>query len=291
MNWHFSQALVEEYSAESFSDGERYVQLKSSNSVSKDSCNDKTKGILNHSQFGMTYEPSKDSYGEVMLTLFREASHAKTYQSQEKVLVLKENEVDSGQKCSGWFAKYAQHLSLWKIPQLSLVEGLDVFSETWPRSGTMRNGMCLERTTSAPHTKGTEFGYWRTPTATECQRGIGKTLQIMSQGKTYTENGRQIQITLDAQARLYQCQETFPTPRAFMHKDSTTNRGKSNLGEVVGGKLNPDWVEWLMGWPIGWTDSKQLGTDKFHKWLHMRSIFYTKESEIKRRGVNQNEIK
>ncbi len=20
------------------------------------------------------------------------------------------------------------------------------------------------------------------------------------------------------------------------------------------GKLNPDWVEWLMGWPIGWTD-------------------------------------
>lgn len=21
------------------------------------------------------------------------------------------------------------------------------------------------------------------------------------------------------------------------------------------GKLNPDWVEWLMGWPIGWTDT------------------------------------
>lgn len=23
----------------------------------------------------------------------------------------------------------------------------------------------------------------------------------------------------------------------------------------IGGKLNPEWVEWLMGWPIGWTES------------------------------------
>jgi len=32
------------------------------------------------------------------------------------------------------------------------------------------------------------------------------------------------------------------------------------------GHLNPDWTEWLMGWPIGWTDSKQLETDKFQQW-------------------------
>jgi hypothetical protein len=23
-----------------------------------------------------------------------------------------------------------------------------------------------------------------------------------------------------------------------------------------GGQLNPEWVEWLMGWPIGWTELK-----------------------------------
>ncbi len=33
-----------------------------------------------------------------------------------------------------------------------------------------------------------------------------------------------------------------------------------------GGRLNPDWVEWLMGWPIGWTDLKPLAMDKFQKW-------------------------
>lgn len=30
------------------------------------------------------------------------------------------------------------------------------------------------------------------------------------------------------------------------------------------GHLNPEWVEWLMGRPIGWTDLKPLAMDKFH---------------------------
>ena len=31
-------------------------------------------------------------------------------------------------------------------------------------------------------------------------------------------------------------------------------------------RLNPQWVEWLMGWPIGHTDLKPLETDKFQEW-------------------------
>ena len=33
------------------------------------------------------------------------------------------------------------------------------------------------------------------------------------------------------------------------------------------GRLNPAWVEWLMGWPIGWTDLGPLATDRFRSWL------------------------
>lgn len=33
-----------------------------------------------------------------------------------------------------------------------------------------------------------------------------------------------------------------------------------------GGQLNPDWVEWLMGWPIGWTALQPLAMDKFREW-------------------------
>ena len=40
---------------------------------------------------------------------------------------------------------------------------------------------------------------------------------------------------------------------------------------VAGGALSPPWVEWLMGWPIGWTDLKPLETDKYHSWLRSLS--------------------
>jgi len=63
----------------------------------------------------------------------------------------------------------------------------------------------------------------------------------------------------------------FPTPRAnllpgLITKTSAT-RNKGNLEEVVAkrenltsGQLNPTWVEWLMGYPTGWTDLKDLET-------------------------------
>jgi hypothetical protein len=38
--------------------------------------------------------------------------------------------------------------------------------------------------------------------------------------------------------------------------------------EWIGGQLNPTWVDWLMGAPLGWTDLSPLGMHKFHSaWL------------------------
>ena len=44
--------------------------------------------------------------------------------------------------------------------------------------------------------------------------------------------------------------------------------GEEQGRKMGSGQLNPPWVEWLMGWPIGWTDLKPLATDKFRQWLH-----------------------
>ena len=35
-----------------------------------------------------------------------------------------------------------------------------------------------------------------------------------------------------------------------------------NLQVSSTGQLNPEWVEWLMGWPSGWTDCAPWATDK-----------------------------
>lgn len=50
----------------------------------------------------------------------------------------------------------------------------------------------------------------------------------------------------------------LPTPKASDHRIGMEERygpGKrrSNLNDASGGKLNPTWVEWLMGFPLGWT--------------------------------------
>lgn len=43
--------------------------------------------------------------------------------------------------------------------------------------------------------------------------------------------------------------KTYDTPT--VHGDGGSGR-KGNMPKF--GQLNPDWVEWLMGWPVGWTD-------------------------------------
>lgn len=37
-------------------------------------------------------------------------------------------------------------------------------------------------------------------------------------------------------------------------------------------RLNPEWVEWLMGWPIGHTALKPLEMDKFHEWRQQHGM-------------------
>jgi hypothetical protein len=72
------------------------------------------------------------------------------------------------------------------------------------------------------------------------------------------------------------------TPEMFLERKRKTIAKGNSMGvsltdlqmqviaEEIGmegrGSLNPMWVEWLMGWPLGWTDLKPLETDRFQKW-------------------------
>lgn len=38
-------------------------------------------------------------------------------------------------------------------------------------------------------------------------------------------------------------------------------------GHAEYGELNPDWVEWIMGWPIGWTSLKPMPVENMKQWL------------------------
>jgi hypothetical protein len=48
---------------------------------------------------------------------------------------------------------------------------------------------------------------------------------------------------------------------------------EEEVKQLTGGSLNPDWTEWLMGWPIGWTALQPLEMDRYRKWLHSHGGF------------------
>jgi hypothetical protein len=50
-----------------------------------------------------------------------------------------------------------------------------------------------------------------------------------------------------------------------------SRRAISKLENI--GQLNPEWIEWFMGWPMGWTELEPLGTDKFQEWQQLHGLF------------------
>lgn len=79
-----------------------------------------------------------------------------------------------------------------------------------------------------------------------------------------------------AQRSLNQFVQMYPTPTVNDSKNSTLPPSQINhdnlpgallrAGEKSGARLNPDWVEWLMGWPIGWTSIEPMSIEQFEQW-------------------------
>ena len=136
----------------------------------------------------------------------------------------------------------------------------------------MRDGVCSEQLTPARPIAATGSGSRHTPTAKDRYGATPKETAMMVEhlagapiANTYKRLRSQVA------ARMY------PTPTAHDGKDcgtspSQTGRNSPTLPVAAGGRLNPTWVEWLMGWPLGWTDLRPLETAKFRQWLASHGV-------------------
>ena len=163
MSWHFSQALEAAFSEGNSLDGEPFAPWKSAPSAPDDSCSDKMKGTFHRSPFGTMFAPSTDAIGAALLMWFRAGFRAQTSVRPGRKPELTERQAASGWRWRGSFAKWDRDSCSWKTRQCSLIEGLDEFSETWPRWGSMLDGECLDLTTLAPTTAAKGVGSWPTP--------------------------------------------------------------------------------------------------------------------------------
>ena len=153
-------------------------------------------------------------------------------------------------------------LLAWRTSQVCLIQDTSrKFSGRWPKAGLMQDGLCLEQTMWVRRTEGSGSGYWPTPTV-------------------HGNNNRH-GITKKAGDGLATAVKMWPTPCAVQGNSTGTmgewggsqNWVRTENPDLARGQLNPTWVEWLMGWPIGWTAYEPLETARFQEWLqqHGRS--------------------
>jgi hypothetical protein len=260
MSWLFSQALVVEYLGDTYLDGEPSALLNGKNTQLAYLPQDKMTDFCRLSRFGMMFKPLTESLGEELLMSYRADFHAKTSQLQtQKVTDLMAKGQECGERWQGLLARLDPNTLLWKTVQCSLFEDLTESLQTWPRWGSMQNGVCWEQPMLEQITKGTEFGLSEkmpTPNSWDAKRG--------PMSKELMETGKH-QVSLVTYVKHNP--KKWGTPKAQDSRHALRDRGKGNLGEQVSGlhnsgKLNPLWTEWLMGWLIGWTDLKPLEMDK-----------------------------
>jgi len=235
MSWLFSQVLVEEFSAACCLDGGPCVQLSVMPTPHRFSRNDRMMGCYRLSRFGLTCAVLTPRHGEALLTWYRAVSRARTLRSAAMAQELKEANPAYGNTWSESSAWFDLRSCGWKTHPCSLSEVLPWSSVILPKWGMTRSGDVFQRLNAERRIVVSGSGSWPTPVASMAKGS--------SPGSLIRKCGR----------------------------DRSRDRLDHALMAAHGGHPNPEWVEWLMGWPIGWTDLKPLAMDRFQQWWMLHS--------------------
>lgn len=171
----------------------------------------------------------------------------------------------------GWpvpFAIFDPGTQSWKTyPAISLWDS-EPFKDSWPRSGMTQDGIAYQLLPSAPRTSAIEFSssLHHGPNSD----GLWPTATTQDHATRYAQGG----MPLGMAARMW------PTPvtnkltggsgpyrkiKKMLEAGLVTEEEFRSMTAGNGGRLNPQWVEWLMGFPIGWTDLEDSEMPSSHK--------------------------
>ena len=139
------------------------------------------------------------------------------------------------------------------------VQHLDMNWPTPASSDATRAGTITDNMTGQSLPQAIKKNNWPTPKALDAEKGPSQTELLRNSP------------TLAAMVAV------VPTPSAndeiVLHPfDQFTPDDEADHPDVGllpgGGQLNPDWVEWLMGWFVGWTNPAPLASTAILPWAH-----------------------
>jgi len=198
--------------------------------------------------------------------------------------------VRSGRKCSESYQRQGPLGCLVRMCLESSRWHSTVCLLTWRLKDTPAKRSVFQLAASMPGTDENESGLWPTARATdgdkgsrtpegalkELERGRNRDLGMMTvlwptprAGKTSDENQETWQKRADAgnvaTPPLTLAVKMWPSPTASTGGPEPEGKTGRKLATIVGGSLNPNWVEWLMGYPVGWTDCADSETPSCRK--------------------------
>jgi hypothetical protein len=257
----------------------------------------KTTDACRLSRSGMTFKPLTAQHGEAVLMSYLAAFPAKTSAQPERAQESTASAAACGHTWPESLAKFDHVSRSWKTRQCLLFEDSTECLETFPRWGMMRSGDVWARSTpslirdlDAQITNASESGFWQrwpTPRAgNPGSRPNGKGGKILAEEvkksmrwptPTVCGNHNRKGASATSGDGLATLVKRYPTPNAsdadkWSHQSLEERIAKGQQVRLntaaapqggLGGSLNPTWVEWLMGWPLGWTDCAASATDRF----------------------------
>jgi hypothetical protein len=272
MSWLYSQALVAAYSVDTSLDGAPCALSNGTPTQRPSWLPAKTTDACRLSRSGMTFKPLTAEHGEAVLMSFLAAFPAKTSAQPEREQVSTENEAACGRTWPESLAKFDPATRSWRTPQCLLFEDSTECLETFPRWGMMRDGECFHAEMRVEFTYENESGL-SLPTPRNCtamQAQITENTALARFPNLETVLARLTIPTLGKNEGRGTSQKRYLGSEDFRGAKMSEGLRTCETDPIY---LNPLFAELVMMWPLGWTDLRALGTDKFRQWQHSHGAF------------------
>ena len=293
MSFIFSRALVAEFSPASFSGTDASAPSNTNPTPRPCLWHDRTMEPSRLSRFGMTCERLMDDRGAVLLMSWLAASRVRTSAQSETETVSTASAPAYGAKWPESSVRYDPASSSWKTAHCLWEEDLPWSSVTLPTWGMTRSGSVYRHPTAERPISATGAGLWPTPNCIGF-RSDGELAKLAKSAKDEREylamsdracNSKRRRFWPTATATATACKGWSPGHNRAMTDDRldySVERESFQPGQQTPPmRLNPEWVEWLMGWPIGHTGLKPLETGRYQEWLRQhspRSLYREKDA-------------
>jgi hypothetical protein len=242
MSWVYLPGPAEDCLPPGCLGGERSAQLRSSPTANVSSSSASATDTLSLSRSGTTYGLSTGVPGEDESTLCPEASLARTLAVLDPGVDWTAVAHHFGSRCCALLEKFGLRMSSLRIPLICAREAWTLSPKGLPAWGMSAHGACWALGTLARPSKESASGSWPSPT-----RSMGF--------KRHWGIARNPAAT--------------SRPRYGAARVAAWERETAKFGNCP----RPSRVEWLMGWPIGWSACAPLETDRFQQWLRSHGAF------------------